>query len=83
MTKLPKNFHQESTQPITDLTLAELEHLIEKIVQRTLQENINNVQSSKPSQIFLDTFGSWIEQRNPEEIVDEIYQSRTLDKSED
>lgn len=82
MTQSPKNAHQESTQPITELTLAELEDLIKKIVRRTLQENSNNIQTSKSFQIFDETFGSWSESRNLEDIVNEIYESRTLDKSE-
>lgn len=81
MTQSPKNLDQESTDPITDLTLAELEHLIEKIVKRTLQDN-NKFQTSKPSQIFLETFGSWVDKHNSEEIIHEIYQTRTLHKSE-
>ncbi|PSF39529.1 hypothetical protein C7H19_01695 [Aphanothece hegewaldii CCALA 016] len=82
MTQLPENVYQTSTQSIKNITLAELEHLIEKIVRRTLQENNNN-QTSKPSQAFLETFGSWTDDRNPEEIVKEIYQTRTLEQSKD
>ncbi len=65
-----------------------MEALIVKIVHKVLQqetqkpqqEDLSNkqTQAQHPPQAFLETFGSWEDTRTAEEIIDEIYSSRTV-----
>jgi hypothetical protein len=57
---------------LNNLTITELEKLIETIVKRTLkQETIN-----QDNEILLSTFGSWEDEQTEEEIIEQIYSSR-------
>lgn len=63
---------KNSNQIGNNLTMKELENLIEKIVKRNLkQETIipNN-------QTLLDRFGQWEDNQTEEEIIEQIYSSR-------
>lgn len=70
------------------LSFADLEALILKIVQKVLIEQRSNFVQNKlevptakidsPPQSLLETFGSWEDDRTPEEIIDELYTSRTI-----
>jgi hypothetical protein len=69
-------------KPINTLTIAELELLVTDIVRRVIREEIHaespktNGKSLPPE--FLATFGAWEDARSAEEIITDIYTSRTL-----
>lgn len=83
-----ENSQPTSEQPLSLLTVADLEALIVKIVHKVLQQetqkleqedlSIEPTQANHPPQAFLETFGSWEDTRTAEEIIDEIYSSRTI-----
>jgi hypothetical protein len=83
-----ENSQPTSEQPLSLLTVADLEALIVKIVHKVLQqetqklqqEDLSNelTQPKHPPQAFLETFGSWEDTRTAEEIIDDIYSSRTV-----
>lgn len=78
----------ESNQPISILTVADLKALIVGIVQKVLRQEtgslrrgdlqVETVPTNNPPRAFLKTFGSWENTRTAEEIIDDIYASRTL-----
>ncbi|MGI0491477.1 hypothetical protein ACN4EG_06675 [Alkalinema pantanalense CENA528] len=67
---------------LSNLSLSDLETLIQTIVQRTLRTELQNWPTPTPHSpseaSFLETFGTWEDDRPIETIVDEIYQSRTI-----
>ena len=68
-------------QPISTLTVAELEALITEIVRRVLREEIRQAPPQNGGtmpEAFLATFGAWEDDRSTDEIVAEIYASRTV-----
>ncbi len=69
-----------SNQPISTLTVAELETLITEIVRRVLREEFRQAVASKNGDMlpeeFLATFGAWEDDRSIDDIVAEIYASR-------
>ena len=71
-----------SNQPISTLTVAELETLITEIVRRVLREEFRQAAASKNGDMlpeeFLATFGAWEDDRSIDDIVAEIYASRTV-----
>jgi len=83
-----ENPHPTSDQPLSILTVADLEALIVKIVQKVVNEQTQNLkqqdlqieitQATHPPQAFLATFGTWEDTRTAEEIIDDIYSSRTV-----
>ncbi|NEP45785.1 MAG: hypothetical protein F6K35_43905 [Okeania sp. SIO2H7] len=74
-----ENLQLNSERQINSLTVAELENLIFKIVRRVIKQEMSNFKSTKtPPQEFLDTFGSWEDSRTAEEIIEDIYASRTF-----
>jgi hypothetical protein len=83
-----ENSQSTSEHSLSLLTVADLEALILKIVQKVIkqetqklqQEDLSNkpTQAKHPPQAFLETFGSWEDTRTAEEIIDEIYSSRTI-----
>ncbi|WPF88134.1 hypothetical protein WEU38_15145 [Cyanobacterium aponinum AL20118] len=62
----------ESTKILENLTMNQLELIIERIAQKTLQKENNNYDN----QNLLDTFGKWEDTKTEEEIIEEIYSSR-------
>ncbi len=89
-----ENSQPESEKPISVLTVADLEAIIVKIVQKVLKQETDNLehrdlqevetlQASYPPKAFLDTFGTWENTRTTEEIIDDIYASRTLPAEKD
>ena len=70
-----------TNQPISALTIAELESLITQIVRRVLREEIRRTSAvpgnadAVPSPL-LATFGAWEDERSADEIIAEIYKSR-------
>lgn len=84
----------ELDEPISVLTVADLEAIIVKIVQKVLKQEtdkrehrdlqeVETVQASHPLKAFLETFGTWEDTRTAEEIIDDIYGSRTLPDAKD
>ena len=69
---------QNSTKNLNDLTMTDLENLIETIVERTLkQEKKEQKQlNSTNNQTLLNTFGTWEDEKTEDEIIEEIYSSR-------
>jgi hypothetical protein len=58
-------------QSLENLTLSDLENLIESIVKKVLTQETNT-----DSQKLLTTFNTWQDDRNDLEIIEEIYNSR-------
>lgn len=84
----------ELDEPINVLTVADLKAIIVKIVQKVLKQEtdkrehrdlqeVETVQASHPPKAFLETFGTWEDKRTAEEIIDDIYASRTLPDAKD
>lgn len=69
---------QNSTKTLNNLTMTDLENLIETIVKRTLkQEKKEQKQlNSTKNQTLLNTFGTWEDEKAEDEIIEEIYSSR-------
>ncbi|MGK7900781.1 MAG: hypothetical protein AB4352_05090 [Hormoscilla sp.] len=76
----------KSNQSISNLTVAELEAIIVEIVRKTIREERSNRESGSatedPPSALLSTFGSWEDTRSTEEIIAEIYASRTISSGE-
>ncbi|BAY24068.1 hypothetical protein NIES2100_38610 [Calothrix sp. NIES-2100] len=83
----------ENSQPTSEkllnlLKVGGLDALIVKIVHQVLQQETQKLQqedlSNKPTQAnylpqaFLETFGNWADTRTAEEIIDDIYSSRSV-----
>ncbi|MEP0753670.1 hypothetical protein NDA03_15745 [Trichocoleus sp. Lan] len=83
-----ENSKSESSQPTSLFTVADLEGMIVKIVQQVLKQEtlrikdeevqVETGQAENPPEAFLETFGTWEDTRTTEEIIDDIYGSRTL-----
>jgi hypothetical protein len=74
-------------QPISALTIADLEAIIAEVVRRVLREEMRRAaglpaNGQSLSEAFLATFGAWEDPRPAEAIVSEIYESRTVATSE-
>ena len=71
-----------SDQPIGTLTVAELDALVTQIVRRVLREEPPTPdRSDNPEALpddFLATFGAWEDDHSVDEIVADIYASRTV-----
>jgi len=65
-----------STKNVSNLTLSELEKVIEEIVNRKMREEMNRspVQSNSS---LLETFGTWQDDKTDEMIIEEIYTNRS------
>lgn len=73
---------------INVLTVADLEAIIVKIVQKVLKQEIGNLEHKDLQEVetvenhlpkaLLDTFGTWEDPRTAEEIIDDIYDSGSL-----
>jgi len=76
----------ESDRPIGDLTLADLHALITKIVQETIRQerewdDSKLAETDRFPDTFLATFGAWEGERQAEEIIYEIYSTRTISQT--
>jgi hypothetical protein len=88
-----ENSQPISEQPINALTVEDLEALIVKIVQKVLTQETQKLKQdnlpieptlkNNPSEAFLETFGTWEDTRTTEEIIDDIYTSRTVSERKD
>ncbi len=73
----------QPNQPVTSLTVGELETLIAETVRRILHEESAQAAALPTAgeplpQPLLATFGSWEDTRSMEEIIADIYHNRTL-----
>jgi len=68
------------TKKVTDLTLSELEKVIEAIVNRKMREEINFPPTQSESS-FLETFGTWQDDKTDQIIIEEIYTNRSCEIS--
>jgi len=67
----------EPNRRIGDLTVADLEALITQIVHKALAQDNSNAPPLVP-EALLATFGAWQDERSAEEIIEDIYASRTV-----
>ena len=65
----------KSAQSIKDLTVPELQKLIETIVKRTIKTEFVSTQPNL-EESFRETFGAWEDEQNDDEIIQQIYDSR-------
>lgn len=76
---MPKS---DSTETLSNLTLSELETLIEAIVQKNIkQKELTTSQTNQYKanyKSFEKTFNAWEDDKNEEEIIDIIYESRSV-----
>jgi hypothetical protein len=73
-------------QPISHLTVADLEALVTAILQKLLSQptplpQASDAPQSAPS-AFLETFGAWEDAASPEHIIEDIYAQRTTPPAE-
>ena len=64
-----------SEQTIAHLTREQLEEIIKKIAQKTFKQEMKKERENK-TQALAATFGAWEDEREEEEIIKEIYDSR-------
>ena len=74
-------------QPVGALSVAQFDSLVTEIVRRVLREETHATAApaengSAIPQELLATFGAWEDERPTDEIVAEIYSSRTRSTSE-
>ena len=67
----------EPSRRVSDLTVADLEALITQIVRKALAQEKDKTSTPIP-EALLATFGSWQDERSAEEIIEDIYASRTV-----
>jgi hypothetical protein len=87
-----ENSPPDANQPVSVLTVADLETLLTKIVRQVIKEEMINLstQQVQPKETateyklekFMETFGAWEDDRTDEEIIKEIYDSRSFSNSE-
>lgn len=88
-----ENSPPDANQPVSVLTVADLETLLTKIVRQVIKEEMINLptQQVQPQatvtehklEKFMEKFGAWEDDRTDEEIIKEIYDSRSFSNSED
>lgn len=88
-----ENSPPDANQPVSVLTVADLEVLLTKIVRQVIKEEMINLptQQVQPKETaaehklekFMEKFGAWEDDRTDEEIIKEIYESRSFSNSED
>ncbi|MBE9170379.1 hypothetical protein IQ238_23625 [Pleurocapsales cyanobacterium LEGE 06147] len=69
-----------SRQTIGDLTLLELEQLIENIAKKTVQREMM-ISQKNDRQLLAETFGAWEDDKTEQEMIEEIYESRNTSYS--
>jgi hypothetical protein len=69
-----------SRKHLDNMTISELEVLIARIMRRVLREELGlKPRNGKGlSKEFLATFGAWKDDRPADNIIDEIYSTRTI-----
>lgn len=87
-----ENSQLDPNQPISVLTVADLEALLIKVVQKVIRQELTTLKyrQVKPEEIpvahpletFIEKFGTWEDERPTEEIIKDIYESRISSSSE-
>lgn len=82
----------DPNQPISVLTIADLEALLTKVVQKVIRQELISVKprqvqfeessADHPLENFIEKFGTWEDERPTEEIIKDIYESRISSSSE-
>ncbi|MFB2894240.1 hypothetical protein ACE1CI_15120 [Aerosakkonemataceae cyanobacterium BLCC-F50] len=88
-----ENSQPDANQPVSVLTVADLEALLTKVVRKVIKEEMINLptQQVQPKttatehhlEKFMEKFGAWEDDRTDDEIIQEIYDSRSFSNSED
>jgi len=86
-----ENSQPDTNQPASLLTVADLEALLTKVVRQVIKEErmilpIQQLQTEEtstqhPLEKFMETFGAWEDDRTDEEIIKDIYDSRSFSNS--
>jgi hypothetical protein len=88
-----ENSQLDPSLPISVLTVADLEALLTKVVRQVIRQEITSFKVPTKSEAtsaydsleaFMETFGAWEDERTTEEIIKDIYDSRStsnVDKS--
>lgn len=80
-----ENSQLDPNQPINVLTVADLEALLTKVVQKVIRQELLNLKHPQiqpeevpthPLETFIEKFGAWEDERTTEEIIKDIYESR-------
>ena len=87
-----ENFQVDPTQPISVLTVADLEALLTKVVQKVIRQELTRLEhrqvkpeespAAHPLENFIEKLGAWEDERTTEEIIKDIYESRVVSSSE-
>lgn len=87
-----ENYQVDPTQPISVLTVADLEALLTKVVQKVIRQELTTLKhrhvqpekppSQHPLENFIEKIGAWEDERTTEEIIKDIYESRIIYSSE-
>jgi hypothetical protein len=87
-----ENSQLDPNQPISILTVANLEELLTKVVHKVIRQELNSLKHQQikpeksvldhPLENFIETFGAWEDDRTTEEIIKDIYESRIDSSSE-
>lgn len=82
-----ENSQADANQPVSVLTVADLEALLTKVFRQVIKEEMINLptQQVQPKETltehylekFMETFGAWEDDRTDEEIIKEIYDARS------
>ena len=80
------NSQPETNQPISILTVADLEALLTKVLRKVIKEEMIKLPSQQvqpketatehPPEKFMEDFGAWEDDRTTEEIIKDIYDRR-------
>ncbi len=83
-----ENSQLDPTQPINMITVADLEELLTKVVQKVIRQELFNLKhpqlepEDSPTEhqleSFIEKFGAWEDERTTEEIIKDIYESRII-----
>ena len=87
-----ENSQLDPNQPISVLTVADLEALLTKVVQKVIRQELTTLKYRQvkpeetpvahPLETFIEKFGAWEDERPTEEIIKDIYESRIISSSE-
>ncbi|MDJ0660526.1 MAG: hypothetical protein QNJ42_13710 [Crocosphaera sp.] len=67
---------QSENMTIKDVTLKELEQIIESVIESKQKEMSESKNKEEQYKTFLETFGKWEDDRTTEEIIASIYDNR-------
>jgi hypothetical protein len=86
------NSQPDTNQPAIAIPVSDLEALLTKVVRKVIKEEMMNwptqqIQSETtltehPLEKFMEKFGDWEDDRTDEEIIKDIYDSRSISNSE-